>query len=813
MYFPRFVLSGFTTIARRFAREPAFSVIFVITLALGVGANAALFSALRGYFLVPLPYNKAWQLIEVSQKIVGNTAISAATYGYLRRNAHSLSAAGVSRETDGILVVGSGQAQKVRMNLVTASWFKTLGVAPFLGHTFGPNSDKPGGPKEVVLSYRFWQNVMHGDPHVVGKTIRLDSSPYVVVGVMPSGFHFASQRVKFWVPLTINPATLRPSETFTLHDWHFVARLQPGMSRAAANRELNALAMRQVKLMSSAAQKFIAKHKYRIVTKPLREALMGSVGKQLLLIELGAALLLLLTAAILANLITVRTLARRHEAALRITLGASRFDLWRAALAETLPLGLIGGALAVGLAWWGTTLIARYGIGAADTAFSIKPDVWIVAFSLALGVTVGAVAALPAAFASRKRLLARLSEGGRGSVGQRARLTQRGLSVTQVALGVALMINAALLGLAFKQVSSHPIGVNTRHLTVADLALHGPRFNDQAARLGFYRTLGDAVRKLPGVERAGVASSLPFTGGINIYSLRKQGAPRTDSVTSILEFVDGHALAAMRPQLLHGRLIDADDVHSKANVAVIDARLAQALFGTSDAVGREVLDKDQPYRVVGVIAPILWTLGAQDRFDGIMWLPYSIAPQNKDFETGPGMDIAIRSTLTSPTLKRELESLLHRLAPDQAFSFVESMHDLKQDAYHEDKALPVLFGLFSLIALILAAVGTYGTVAYLIRQRLGEFAVRQALGATPTRIGVLALTQGALIAALGIGIGIGGGFLLARALSGLIHGAGSTNALAYLAAAIVMALAALLATAIPARRARRADLTTLLRPQ
>lgn len=799
----------------RLKHEPAFAAIFIITLALGVGANAALFSALRGYFLAPLPYDNAGQLIVVSQRFVGSTAISPATYDYLRRNAHSLSAAGVSRDTDGILVLGNGQAQRVRMSLVTASWFKTVGVAPFLGRTFGPNANRPDGPKEVVLSYRFWRNAMHGDPHVVGKTIKLDSSPHTVVGVMPRGFHSASQRVKFWVPLTIDPATLKPSETFSLYGWRFVARLKPGMSRGAATRELNALALRQVKLMSSAAQKFAATHEYRIVTKPLREALMGSAGKRLLLIELGAALLLLLTAAILANLVTVRTLARRHESALRMALGASRLVLWRTALADTLPLGLLGGILSVGLAWWGTTLIARYGIGAADTAFSIRPDGWVVVFSLALGIAVGAVAALPAAFASRKRLLARLSEGGRSGVGRRARLAQRGLSVTQIALGVALMINAALLGLAFKQASSHPIGVNARHLTIAGLDLHGSRFNDQASRLDFYRILGDAVRKLPGVEHAGVASELPLAGGINIYRLRKPDTPKTYSVTSILTFVDGNALAAMGPRLLHGRLIDANDVQSKANVAVIDAAVARKMFGTTDAVGRELLRNNQTYRIVGVIAPILWMPGIKDFFGfaGTAWMPYSVVPRNKDFEAGPSMSIAIRSTLPAPTLKRGLETALHRLAPDQAFSFVESMNNLKQSAYHDDQALPILFGLFSLLALVLAGVGTYGTVAYLIRLRLSEFAVRQALGATPGRIGVLALAQGATLAVLGIVLGVVAGFLLARALSGLITGAGTSTAIAYVAAALVMALAALGATAIPALRARRADLLALLRPQ
>ncbi|MGH8126848.1 MAG: ABC transporter permease, partial [Gammaproteobacteria bacterium] len=797
----------------RLKRESAFAVIFIITLALGVGANAALFSALRGYFLAPLPYPDAGRLIVIDQGIQGARQISASTYDYLRRNARSISAGGLSHEAGGILTIGNSQAKKVRLDAVTASWFKTLGVAPFLGRTFGPNADKPNGPREVVLTYRFWQDAMHGDPNVVGKTLNINASPHTVVGVMPRGVYFPSQNVKFWIPLTINPAKLGPDAVFDMHGWRFVARLRPDVNLGAATRELNALAQRQVKLMSPGDQAHAKRNHYHIGTKTLRDSLVGSAGTRLLLIELGAALLLLLTIAILANLVTVRTLARRHEAALRMALGANRVALWRAALAETLPLGFIGGVLAVGLAWWGTTLIARYGIGTGGTAFSIALDLWVVLFSLVLGCVVGAIAALPAAFTSRKRLLARLSEGGRGGIGRHARLTQRGLSVAQIALGVALMINAALLGFAFKNASSHPIGVNASHLFIADLGFHGPRFHDQKSQLAFYNEFGNAMRALPGIKHTGVASELPFAGGLDSYGgLDGIGGIEPRGVSSVIEFVDGHALHALGTPLVHGRLIDAADIHAKTDVAVIDTLLARKLFGTTDAIGREI-KLNQTYRVIGVIRPVRWRAHASGGSAGTMWLPYSTAPADSTFYAGPTMDLAVRSGLPLETVKRELETTLHKLAPNQAFGFIESMSDLKGHVYHGDQALPVLFGLFSLLALVLAAVGTYGTVAYLIRLRLGEFAVRQALGATPGRIGVLALAQGATLAVLGIVLGVVGGFLLARALSGLITGAGTGTATAYVAAALVMALAALGATAIPALRARRANLLSLLRPQ
>ncbi len=800
----------------RVRREPAFAVIFIITLALGVGANAALFSALRGYFLAPLPYPDAGRLIAIGQGTEGENStgsISHAIYHYFRHNAKSIVSGSLIDDAGGILRIGQGLAHKVRLGAVSGPWFKTLDVSPMLGHGFDPKAYRPGGPQQVMLSYDFWQHAMHGNPDIVGTTVSINNHPHTVVGVMPKGFYFGSRRVKFWTASRINPKSFAPGNALSTTNGVFVARLKPGVSLQEARQELNVLAYRQLDKVSANTQRNAHAHHYHIIVQSLRTSLMGSAGTRLLLIELGAGLLLLLTTAILANLVTVRTLARRHEAALRITLGASRFDLWRSALKQTLPLGLIGGALAVGLAWWGTTLIARYGIGTSDTAFSIVPDIWVVLFSLALGLVVGAVAALPAAFSSHKHLLSRLSEGGRGGIGRRARFAQRGLTIVQIALGVALIVNAGLLGVAFQRLSSHPTGMTTEHLIIADMGLHGPHFGNQKKQLNFYREFGNKMRTLPGLEHAGIASDLPFGGGWDGYGgVVGVGGVKTRNGHPIIEFVDGHALGALGVKLVHGRLIDAHDVHAKLPVAVVTTDLARRLFGTGDVVGREI-KVNKTYRVVGVIKPLLWRAWPGVQVSGTMWMPYTVAPADPEFYAGPSMDIAVRSPLPAHVVRRELEGLLHKLAPNQAFGFVQSMKSLQRAAYHGNQALPVLFGLFSLLALVLAGVGTYGTVAYLIRLRLGEFAVRQALGATPGRVGLLALMQGAVIAAFGILLGIVAGFLLARALAGLIADTGGASVFAYVIAAAVMALAALGATAIPALRARRADLTSLLRPQ
>ncbi|MGH8297758.1 MAG: ABC transporter permease [Steroidobacteraceae bacterium] len=356
------------------------------------------------------------------------------------------------------------------------------------------------------------------------------------------------------------------------------------------------------------------------------------------------------------------------------------------------------------------------------------------------------------------------------------------------------------------------MGANpTRQLSLQPAAI-GAGFHDQQSQLAFYGEFGSSVRSLPGIETAGVASELPFVGGSDGYRVAGVGGTRDRSATSIIEFVDGHALSALQPALLEGRLIDSADLGAKAPVAVIDARLARFLFGTARAVGREI-KMTHTYRVIGVTAPLLWRAHLSSSTPGTMWLPYSVAPADPAFYAGPDMDVAVRSSLPVATLQRELVTLLHKLAPQQAFDVVESMRVIKQSAYHDDQAMPVLFSLFSLLALVLAAAGTYGTVAYLFRLRIGEFAIRQAVGATQTRIGLLALAQGAILAALGVALGLIAGFLLARALSGMIAGANGTSAWAYVFAALVMSLAALGATAIPALRATQANLAVLLQAQ
>ena len=791
----------------RVRREPAFAAIFIITLALGVGANAALLTALHGYYLAPLPYRDAGRLVNISQTLQGLGGMSMASYRDVLANTHEIKSGGLAGGGAATVLIG-GHPRVVNAARFTPSMFRTLGVAPSLGYVMDAAAGRPDGPKQVVLSHSFWQSAYGGNPDVVGKNLNVDGRIYTIVGVMPAGFYFPDRARQIYLPLVVNPDA---NNFFSVQSWDFVARMAPGVSLGTLRAALHARAQAEIAKAKPAVRAYAKRSGYGLAPQALRANLIGNTGARLVLIELGAAFLLALAIAILANLVTVRALGHRHEKALKLALGAKRLTLWREALRETLPLAFAGGALAVAFAWVGTRLLLHYGFGGAGSAFSVQGYGWMILAAFLLAMLAGLLAALPAAFGSGARLLTRLAEGGHGTPTRRSRLFQRGLSVVQIALGVALLVNAALIGLAYHKLATRSPGFDTSQLVVAVLGLHGERFAKQADNVAFVRQFSDAAERLPGFQRVGITNATPFSNTLVSSSVNRPGAPKSEQVFPAFSFATAGYLRALGARLVAGRTFTSGEVTGDAKVAVVDTDLARALYGSPiSALGHSLKTRGKVLQIIGVARSVRWFAHPLGSIRGTLWLPYSLLPAS---ETKNGVYVLVRTRLPSAVAGRELKGLLERLAPTQAFRSIRPMSAFTANAYRGDQAPAVLVGLFSLIALILAAVGTYGTVAYLIRQRLGEFAVRQALGATPTRIGVLALTQGALIAALGIGIGIGGGFLLARALSGLIHGAGSTNALAYLAAAIVMALAALLATAIPARRARRADLTTLLRPQ
>lgn len=788
-------------------REPAFAAIFVITLALGVGANAALLTALRGYYLAPLPYPDAGRLVNIQQDFQGLGGMSVSSYRDVLAHGADISGGGLAETSSATIKVGD-RPRIVETAQVTPSLLRTLGVAPAMGRTLAMASGRPGGPREAVLSYRFWKNA-YGSGNVAGKTIEVNGNAYNIVGVMPARFYFPDRGPQIYIPLQVAPTDTH--NYMRVSSWYFIARMTPKTSLAAIATALKARAQTEMDNLKPDERRMAEKDGYELHATTLRNTLVGNAGPRLALIECGAAVLFILAIAILANLVTTRALGRRHEQALKLALGADRMTLWRDALRDTLPLALLGGATALALAWVGIALLLRYGFGGAESAFTIALSGWTILSALLLALIAGFLAALPAALGSGSRLLTRLVEGGHGTPTRQSRFMQRGLSITQIALGVALLTNAGLIGVAYHRLSTRALGFDSSRLVVASLGLQNKRFSDKRNNIAFVHQFTEAAGRLPGFRIVGTAVAIPFGDTLISNNVHRNGAPVDQQIYPAISYATQGSLRALGVHLLAGRTFSADDLTSDAHVAVIDADLARSMFPSPRAaVGQTIVVRGQTVRIIGTAGRARWFPHKFGHLTGTLWLPYSMLPAST---TDSGVYVAVRTALPPGVAARQLKDLLARLAPTEAFDWIRPMKQMTARAYRGDQAPAVLVGLFSLIALTLAAVGVYGTVAYLIRQRLGEFAVRQALGATPGRIGALALAQGALLAAAGIGLGIVGGFLLSRILAAATAMNGAGSAAVYLGTALTMALIVFVTTSIPAQRARRANLLSLLRPQ
>ena len=789
----------------RLKREPVFAAIFVLTLALGVGANAALFSALHSYYLAPLPYRDTGKLVSIQEKLLGRGGMSFEAYRDVMAHTQGIESGGLARLSNPTINTGK-RPRVVSATYMTPSMAPTLGVAPSLGNNFDKAAGKPDGPRQVLLSHSFWLSAFGGAKDVIGQTLQVNGQAYSIVGVMPVGFYFPDRSPKIYLPMVVDP---KDTQLLSISSWYFVSRLKTPTSLAPLQTALQVRAKNEIAQVGPDEQKFAKHYGYTITASPMRTLLIGSTGKRLALIELGAAFLLALAIAILANLVTVRTIGRRHEQALRLALGAGRGVLWRNALSETLPLALLGGLLAIVFAWLGTSLLSHYGFGTDSSAFTVGLNDWTILAAVILALVAGLLAALPAALGSSARLLARLTEGEHGTSSRTSRFAQRGLSVLQVALGVALLVNAGLVSMSFNNLSHRGLGFKAPHLVVAELGLRGPQLKNKIAQIAFVRHFADSAGRLPGVIRTGIATTIPFGQKGESYDFGKPNSSANEKAFPNVSFVTPDLLPTLGIKLVAGRLFTASETTNAAHVAVAGVPLAKAIYGSTEAaLGQSLQGGRVTVQIVGIARAVRWHAHARGPSDGTLWLPFS-----QLISTSPDVFVVVRSALPTPIIKKELDGLLSRLAPDQAFSSVRSMHAMTDKAYRGDQAPAVLFAIFALIALLLAAVGVYGTIAYLTRLRLAEFAIRQSLGASPNRVHREAIGQSIGIAVTGAIAGLAGGIFLARLLGGFTELPAWQSLPVYVVAITVLVAVAIASAGIAARRTRRADLLSLLRPQ
>ena len=814
------ILEQLSQALRRFRCDWAFTGAFVLTLALGIAANAAVFTALDAYFLRPLAYPDGGRLVDIyfdsaKYPLPPGSAMSAAAYERLR-SAPALSSSGLVSDWGSLTVSVRGEpAESHHVVAVSASTMKTLNVRPLLGRWISRAADLAGGPAEVDVSYRFWQSAFHAASHVLGRRLRIGGKAYTVVGVMPPHFDFPARRTQLWVSTDLAPGDLGPQQ-LTTFNWVMIARLKRRVSRTELDAELGGLLARIDTLMPPVERRVSARMGFCIASMSLRQLLGGATRARLLMMQLGAGVLLLLAVASLVNLALARALRRRDEAALRVVLGAGRGVLLAQACIEALPLGTAATLIAWPLTEFGLRTLAHYRIASASTTFDLHMHaaIWLIALVLALVLSTTALV-LPQLFVRVARPAELLHGAGKGGGGHRLRPLRLALSVGQIGLAIALLAGALLLGRSLRNMLDSNPGFSSQHLYAAMLRLQGPQYDTWGGWLEAHRLLAAAVAELPGVGRSAIGEAVPFGGTGSFASFRPAHAPAGNAVPhggSITQAGPGF-LRTLGVRLLAGRLLDANDVATNAPNVVIDERFADALFGSPEVVGKTLkcsIGKGV-CRIVGVVDTIRDHFAQHyASFSGTVFVPEDL---DSFRNWGGATTLLIRSSAPPAILAREVREIIRRTLPGQSLLRFTSMHELIGDSAQGAAALASLLIAFGLLAFTLAVIGTYGVVAYVTGLRRQEFAVRQAVGAAPAQIESLVLGQGFLLWVLGSLVGVGCALVFARELAAQLYRVSIFSPGAYALPAVVVGVAVMLASWVPARGARKLEIIAQIQPE
>jgi predicted permease len=802
---------------RALGRSPGFAIAMVLTLALSIGANSAIFSVIHGVLLRQLPYPQQDRVSRIFLSSAQHPHFPVNHFDFLDFRAKNRSFASMAIMTRGDLQLsGSGDPQRLSGFQVSAGYFRVLGLSPQRGREFDFRDELPGNERVVILSDRLWRTRFHSDPNIIGMKLRLDARPFLVVGVMgPEMQHPGNEyrpvpygdTVDLWRPFTFAGDSNRRGSHFT----EGIGRLKPGVSVGAANAELNAL-------MSQMATVHPADKGWRVLVSPLYREIVGT-NERMLLVLLGAVgLVLLIACANAANLLLARATGRRREIAVRLALGAARSRLVRQMLTESLLISVLGGIGATAIAIFGVKVLVAMMPAGFPRLHEIHVDYAVFAFTLVIALATGLVFGLaPALQSSRADVQQNLREGGRGSTGSARHLRLRNwLVVSEVSLACVLLIGAGLLLRSFLNLMHSDPGFRAEHVLTASVALPEETYKDGRAILGFYDRLITRLGSLPAVHAAGVASDLPWTGyddnlgGFQIEG--KQSAPN-DDFHGRYHMTSPDYFRALGIPLIGGRFFNAGDDTKGRPVLIINRAMAQRYWPGENAVGKRInFFTDHPAEadwttVVGVVGDVKDSPekgGAEPAF----WWPIPQTPFGF-----PSFMMAVRADQDPALLVNAVRNSVREIDPALAMADVRLMEQIADATMTAPRLIVWLVGLFAALAIALAAVGTYGVISYSVNQRMHEFGMRVALGAKPWDVLRLVLAQGVKLALGGVVIGVLVALALARVLRNLLFEVSAADPLTFGVVAVLALAVAMLACYLPARRATQADPVVALRAE
>lgn len=800
--------------ARMLRKNLGFTVAAVATLALGIGANCAIFSVVNAVLLRPLPFRDPARLVTVLETKATQHLdwlyVTGVNFVEWQRRQQSFEALAASYGCD-YRLPDATEVRMVHGTCTSASFFPLLGVRPLLGRVWTENEDLSGRDRVAVLSYDTWQREFGGDRAVIGKTVlrTLDQQPFTVIGVLPSDFQFASEEIGVWTPLGLDPA----AASYRFHRLLVFGRLKPGVSIAEANSQMAGIAAQLEKEYPQ------SNTGWGVTVGPMQRFFsdLGNTRAMLLVLLAAVAALLLIACVNVANLLLARATARQREVAVRAAIGATRQRLIRQLLTESVILALLGGGLGLALAYVSfPRMLAMAPQIPSFRPHALRMDYQVLAFCMGLSLLAAVIfGVLPALRISGLELSQRLREAGRGAMGTlRQRISRNVLVVGEIALAIVLLIGTGLFLATLHNLQQDRLGYNTgKLLTMSVCCLDTNRYATQQQTSDFYRQLFERLRALPGVKAASATSTLPmrqFDGAGSVVLIK--GAPPAEpgkETVSDFRLVEPDYFHTMEIPLLRGRLLTPADDESHDPVAVINENFARRYWPDKDAIGQglKIGSLQGPwYRVIGVVA------NSKDRGLGkeIRTTVYMSDIQNNGFVVR-GFNLLVRVQGDPLALAPSVREAVRSLNRDVTIGDARSFDDRLAESLAPQKFSVTLLSLFAGVALLLACIGVYGLTAYVVAQRTHEIGVRLALGARPRDVLLLVLGQGGRLAVAGIALGVAAAIVSTRMMATLLFGVNAHDPATLVIVSLILGLVTLLACCVPARRAMRVDPVVALR--
>jgi putative ABC transport system permease protein len=801
---------------RMLMKKPGFTATAVLTLALGIGANTAIFSVVNAVLLKPLAYKEPERLVMMNHlypKLDLKASVSAIGYTHYRDNSQTFESL-MAFSSWQVNLTGAGEPERLSGIAVTASFFPTLGVDAARGRVLLAEENQPGRDKVVVLTDALWRRRFGADPNIVNQTILLNGESYLVVGIMPQGFQFGrefGQVVDLFSPIVFTEAQLQPgrwrNEFLTV-----LARLQPNVTIEQAQAEMDAIAG-NVRQQYFGGGDAADPSSWGLLLRSVHELVVGDIRPALLVLLAAVVLVLLIACANVANLLLARAASRQKEVAIRAALGASRLRMIRQFLTESLLLSLAGGTLGTLLAIGGINLLLKLNQELIPRSNEIGVDSRVLFFTMGLSLLTGIIFGLvPALHSSKTDLQETLKEGGRSGSSSAKRGVRNALVVVEIALALVLLIGAGLLVRSFTKLQEVAPGFNPQNLLVMQLSLPGNQYREAQQIDNFFQQALERIQALPGVQAAGVASTVPMSGNNSSGSFAIEGRtpqPGEMSPWGNRWLAGATYFQAMNIPLVQGRYFDDRDVAGAPPVAIIDESMKRKYWPDENPLGKRISFQRDPQgnpiwrEVVGVVGHVRHK-GLEGESPVQYYLPHRQQP-------GGGMFMVVRAAQDPSSLAPSVRGAIQSVDRELPIYRVTTMEQVVSDSMTQRRFALTLMSIFALVALILAAVGLYGVMSYSVTQRTHEIGIRLALGAGRGDVLKMVVGQGLLLALIGVAIGLTAAFGLTRLMAALLFGVSAIDPLIFASLPLLLGGVAAAASWIPARRATKVDPMVALR--